>query len=312
MYPGFRLPAVLAVAAMSLTTLACGQKVDIKLNLHQGATYHLRTTNDQTTSQTVQGREMSMQQKTVNEMAFAVSSIKDGDITLQVTNEHIIADITSPRDTSHYDSNVAGELNHPMLKALAAMAGQSYEMVIGTDGKLKSLTGMDKIVDRIIESLEMPETPARDAILASIRKNFGEDAFKDQWGVTFAAYPGKPVGPGDSWQVSFETTAGFPIAFTGAWTLQELSGSEAVLGVDTKISTKPGAEPMEMGPMKVSMDIAGTQTGTLRLARDTGWIVGGKLVQSFSGTNKVESGPGQTGGMSWPMTMEIVTSYENY
>ncbi|MFH1068000.1 MAG: DUF6263 family protein [Candidatus Glassbacteria bacterium] len=307
-----RLALLFAASLLGAGLLGGAQKVNLRLNLEKGRTYHLRTTSDQKTSQTMQGREMNMQQKTVDDMAFTVNAVAGGDITLGILTERVEADIVTPRDTVHYDSSQPGEVKHPMLKALAAMAGQSLEMTVSTTGRIKSVSGMDRVIDRIIASLEMPEGPAREALISAIRKNFGEEAFKDQWGFTFAAYPDRPVAPGDTWKANFVTGGGFPIIYDGTWTLSKIEGGAAVVAVDARLSTNTEAPPFEMGPLKVKMEITGTQTGTLRIDLATGWITGGSLVQKFEGTNRVESGPGQTSGMTWPMKMETVTSFENF
>jgi hypothetical protein len=91
--------------------------------------------------------------------------------------------------------------------------------------------------------------------------------------------------------------------------LKERKAGVAVLAVESGIKSNLDAEPMDMGPVKLTMDISGEQSGTYELDESTGWIVSSRMTQNLSGDQIIESGP--SGTMTIPMSMEMTVTLES-
>jgi pentatricopeptide repeat protein len=302
------VPAVL----VSVSCAGSGEKIDLKLSLEQGKTYKLRTINDVKMTQTFQGREMEMSQKMTFDFTFEVQAVDDGgDATVEVTYHSIAVEMEGPMGKVEYDSTNPTETETPMVKGFAALAGQSYTMVISTMGEVKKVEGMKEIMDRMIESLDLPEEQRKEAIRGQFENMFGDQAAVEMMGQMFVMFPDRPVGVGDAWSKTITMTKGMPMTVEHDWTLKERKDGIAVLADESVIKSNPDAGPMDMGPMKITMDIAGEQSGTVELDESTGWIVGGRMTYRVSGEQKIE-GPAEETSQSIPLSMEATITWEQF
>jgi hypothetical protein len=307
-------PLILACCVLAnVITVSCagqGEKLDLKLRLQEGKTYTLRMVNDQKIINTVQGREMEMNQKMSTDFAFDVQKVDEtGDATIEVNFQAVSAEMESPMGKISYDSANPTEVTHPMIKALAAMAGQSYTLVISERGEVKRVDGMKEMMSRIIESLDLPDGQAKEMMKKQFESMFGDQATVEMTAQWFSMIPDQPVGLGDSWSKTVFETTRMPVIIESKWTLKERKGGIAVLAVESGIKSNPDAEPMEMGQMKITMDLSGEQSGTYELNESTGWIVSSRVTQKISGNQIIEGSP--RGSMTIPMSMEMTVTLES-
>jgi len=313
LYYLFILAYCVPAALVSISCAGSGEKVDLKLSLEQGKTYKLRTINDIKMTQTFQGHEMEMSQKMTFDFTFEVQTVGDGgDVTMKVTYHSVAVEMGGPMGKVEYDSANPTETEHPMVKGFAALAGQSYTMVVSTTGEVKKVEGMKEIMDRMIESLDLPEEQRKEAIRGQFENMFGDQAAVEMMGQMFVMFPDRPVGVGDSWSKTITMTKGMPMTVEHDWTLKERKDGVAVLAAESVIKSNPDAGPIDMGPMKITMDIAGEQSGTAELDESTGWIVGGRMTYRVSGDQKIEGGPAEEASETIPLSMEATITWEHF
>ena len=308
-------PLILACFALAnLTAVSCGgpgEKVDLRLRLQEGKTYKLRMVNEQNTKMTAQGREMEMSQKMASEFAFDVQKVDGaGDATIEVTFQRVSTEIEGPMGKISYDSANPTEAGHPMVKAFALMAGQSYTIVISDKGEVKKVDGMKEIMTRMLDSLDIPDERMKETMKNQFENMFGEKATVEMTGQWFGMFPEQPVGLSDSWSKTVFESSRMPLIVENKWTLQERRDGKAVLAAESVIKTNPDAEPMEMGQMKLTTNFTGTQSGTYEIDESTGWIVSSRITQTISGEQRIEGGPAQEESMTIPMSMESVITLE--
>jgi hypothetical protein len=305
------LTVLLAAAGM----VSCGSSGDrtaeLKLGLEQGKTYRTRQVTDQKVTQTMQGREIKANTLTTHDLAFEVTGVdSEGNMTVQVTFERIASEMESGGRKMSFDSAEPEQEPNPMAKSLGAMAGQSYTMVLSEKGQPLSITGMDSIVNRMIDSMEMPDESQRERMKQQFGEAFGEQQSKDMCGQMFGMIPPGPVSEGEQWNCSSSTTAMIPMEWEQTWLLKEIKDDVFVIGGEAITSGHSGDKPMEMGPMKVFMDFDGTQSGTMELDSKTGLVVGGKMLMKMIGEQRIEDGPPQVKGQSIPMEMEMTVTWQ--
>jgi len=308
-------PLVLACFALaSLTAVSCsgtGGKVDLRLKLQEGKTYKLRMVNEQNTKMTVHDREMETSQKMATEFAFDVQKVDGaGDATIEVTFQRVSTEMESPMGKISYNSDNPTEAGHPAVQAFALMAGQSYTIVISDKGEVKKVDGMQEIMTRMLDSLNIPDDRMKETMKGQFENMFGEKATVEMTGQWFGMYPDQPVGVNDSWSKTVFESSRMPLIVENKWTLQERRDGNAVLGAESVIKTNPDAEPMEMGQMKLTTNFTGTQTGTYEIDESTGWIVSSRITQTISGEQRIEGGPAKEGSMTIPMSMESIITLE--
>jgi len=307
-------PLILACCVLAnLITVSCagpGEKLDLRLRLQEGQAYKFRMVNDQKMTYTVQGREMEMNQKMSTEFAFDVQNVDEaGDATIKVNFQAVSADMEGPMGKISYDSVNPTEVAHPMMKAFAAMAGQSYTVVLSEKGEVKKVEGMKELMALIIDSVDLPDGQAGEMMKKQFENMFGEQANVEMMGQWFSMIPDQPVGIGDSWSKTVFETTRMPMIVESKWTLKERKGGIAFLAVEAGIKSNPDAEPMEMGQMKLTMDVSGEQSGTYELDESTGWIVSSRVIQKISGDQMISGSP--SGSVTIPLSMETTITMES-
>jgi uncharacterized protein DUF6263 len=306
----FVLTLLLAVAGL----VSCGSSsgtAELKLGLEQGQTYRTRQVTDQKVKQTMMGREIIANTVTTHDLAFEVTEVdSEGNMTVRVTFERIASEMESGGRTMSFDSAEPEQESNPMAKSLGAMAGQSYTMVLSDKGQPLSITGMDSIVGRMIDSMELANESQRERMKQQFEEAFGEQQSKDMCGQMFGMIPPGPVTEGEQWTCSSSTTAMIPMEWEQTWLLKEIRDDVFVIGGESVTSGHSGDKPVEMGPMKIFMDFDGTQSGTMELDASTGLVVGGEMLMKMVGEQRIEDGPEQLKGQSIPMEMEVIVTWQ--
>ncbi len=151
----------------------------------------------ETTIPTLGGNAVNASTQT---MRWSVREVApNGDATVTVTTEHVQVETSGPTGNVSYDSRTGEAPTEPTAQFSAAIVGLSYTMVIGPKGTVKSVQGMDQLIDEIMGALP-PETIALgQGVLGEI---FSEESITSWSQQSIQIFPQEPVGPGDSWQRS--------------------------------------------------------------------------------------------------------------
>jgi hypothetical protein len=218
----------------------------------------------------------------------------DGVATVKVTFDSVVFKQVSNLGTVEYDSaNPPGTI-HPMAKGFAALAGNTFTMKVTPAGKITEISGLDTMVDSILKKLDLPETASKAVVEKSVRKEFGEDAVRDNMEIFFAVYPEQAVSVGQSWTRKITMSKGIPTAAENTFTLKEANAEVLLLEVAGKLSSNPDAPPMDLGNRKISYTLNGDIAGTMKLSRQTGWIRGAEMTQKWNGEMTIDAGGGRT------------------
>jgi hypothetical protein len=151
-------------------------------------------------------------------------------------------------------------------------------------GKVESVKGSEKFREAMFNSLDanIPEERRRQ-LVGQYGSNFSEESLKSTFEQTSNYFPDKPVKPGDSWNFTTSmASSGLAINIDMKLTLKSIEGNVVTLDGEGTVSTPEGYE-QEMNGMKVKVNLKGTQTGEIKLDRNTGWIISSTITQSFGG-----------------------------
>jgi hypothetical protein len=294
---------LLGAVAQAAEGKAGGEKVRLRLHLEKGKSYALKTIVQQKIVQTIQGNKVEVDQTTGIEYTFDVRDVKDdGTMAVKVTYRAVQMKMSGPVSKVDYDSAKATGEVPKLARGLAALVGQSFTLDLTPEGRVTQVGGLDVMLAGMIEKLALPEGATKTMIEDQFKKHFGDKAMRETMERLMAVYPARPVGIGDSWTKNTKLTKRFPLEIETTYVLK--GRKEGVATVDTRSTLKsdPKAEPMKMGPLSISYHLTGKQEGQMEMDEATGWTVGGKLTQQFSGTMKMAGAPGMSEPMSWPMT----------
>jgi hypothetical protein len=288
------------------------KKLDLKLKLKKGQKFAMRTVTDQKILQTVMGQEQKMNQMTAIGMSFEVLAVDtDGAISIKTIYQTIQARIESLMGVMEYDSTKPEETgaNNPMLAIYKAMLGQSFVMKMSPKGGIIAIEGIDEMMEKMIDKMATDENMKQQ--MKEMMKNFiSEEKMKEMSASMVTAFPPEPVAVGDSWTNKMSISAGFPMEIDTTCTLTEYKDGIFTIRTNSKIEPPDKAEPIEMGPVKMTMRMKGEQKGTTEINEATGWMVRSKVNMNFSGELKMEPNEQMPEGMTIPMVVDSVITVE--
>ena len=184
------------------------------------------------------------------------------------------------RVDSETDIATLSGMERDMAEIINTFVGQTMNIVLGTDGSVKSISGID-VADTTNPAIAMVQS-----------QFFGEDAMKQMFEQTFNIYPSQEVRVGDSWNNNMNfVVQGMNTSAQTTYTLTSITGNVASIDMVT-VMTITGADATITG------EISGEVTGTIKLDVATGMIISSNQEGSVSGTI-------QTGGMS--VAVEMIT-----
>ena len=281
----------------SLIFLGCNNKpgsssdtINLKFNLPKGAGYDYNMEMTMAIKGNISGQPMNVDNKMAMGYHFGVIDDSAGWKKISSTISRIAMNVNTAGMNINYDSDKPADssdaANGAMGKVLGAMKGGEFTFTMNEQGKIGSVTGINEMMQRMMQSINVPDA---NAMAQSMGTSFNEENFKQNIQQAFGIYPGKPVKPGDTWTSAMNmNNSGMEMKMDNTYTLESVSGDNANVKVDSKISS----------PSNATASINGTMKGTMKYDISSGVPVDGDLDMNMN--MNVNSG-----GQQMPMTMDI-------
>lgn len=201
-----------------------------------------------------------------------------------------------------YDSADPNQAESPMAAIFKALLDAKISFTMTADGKVKDVTGLDKMIDDMVK-----QNPAMAPMAKNMKEQMGDNMVRQMVGMGNQMLPDKPVGPGDTWTTKATQNLGMigemTISNNCKMTALEDSpkGKIAVIEFTGKATTAEGkAAPMPGAKIdKLNMDM----TGTSRFNATTGLLVSTNTNIKATMSMTVGGGEDQP-GMTMDMTMD--------
>ncbi len=284
---------------MSTPAPVSAQEIMLKWGFQEGSQVVMQMTNRMEMSMPG-GFSTQVMDQTVRMRQTVQSVDLSGDATLMVTTEHMRMEGIGPAGNQLYDSDTGDIPSDPAILGAAAMVGQSYSMVVGPDGTVKSVQGIEELVEAMRTSFPPEVAPMLDEM-------FSADILIEIAQQGMQILPTDPISPGDSWQTSFTMPNPLLGEVTNNLTfvldqVEERDGKTIALLSSTGEIVADAPDGLEGLPME--MDVDAEMTGSLIFELDRG------LVLSSITTNKMTMTMSGPDGASMTMPMTTVTSLE--
>ena len=284
---------------MSTPAPVSAQEIMLKWGFQEGSQVVMQMTNRM--EMLMPGGFSSQVMDQTVRMRQTVQSVDlGGDATLMVTTEHMRMEGIGPAGNQLYDSDTGDIPTDPAILGAAAMVGQSYSMVVQPDGTVKSVQGIEELVEAMRTSFPPEVAPMLDEM-------FNADILIEIAQQGMQILPTDPVSPGDSWQ----TSSTMPNPLLGEVTnnltfvldqVEERDGKTVALLSSTGEIVADAPDGLAGLPME--MDVDAEMTGSLIFELDRG------LILSSITTNKMTMTMSGPDGASMTMPMTTVTSLE--
>lgn len=284
---------------MSTPAPVSAQEIMLKWGFQEGSQVVMQMTNRMEMSMPG-GFSTQVMDQTVRMRQTVQSVDLSGDATLMVTTEHMRMEGIGPAGNQLYDSDTGDIPSDPAILGAAAMVGQSYSMVVGPDGTVKSVQGIEELVEAMRTSFPPEVAPMLDEM-------FSADILIEIAQQGMQILPTDPISPGDSWQTSFTMPNPLLGEVTNNLTfvldqVGERDGKTIALLSSTGEIVADAPDGLEGLPME--MDVDAEMTGSLIFELDRG------LVLSSITTNEMTMTMSGPNGASMTMPMTTVTSLE--
>ena len=291
--------AIWTILAMSTPAPVSAQEIMLKWGFQEGSQVVMQMTNRMEMSMPG-GFSTQVMDQTVRMRQTVQSVDLSGDATLMVTTEHMRMEGIGPAGNQLYDSDTGDIPSDPAILGAAAMVGQSYSMVVQADGTVKSVQGIEELVEAMRTSFPPEVAPMLDEM-------FNADILSEIAQQGMQILPTDPISPGDSWQTSFTMPNPLLGEVTNNLTfvldqVEERDGKTVALLSSTGEIVADAPDGLEGLPME--MDVDAEMTGSLIFELDRG------LVLSSITTNEMTMTMSGPDGASMTMPMTTVTSLE--
>jgi len=249
----------------------------------------VRLSMEQTVTQSLPNNNHTVDQRTVLGQTFKVSEVDpEGAMTLWVRYDSVYHKVTTENPTStltmEFDSENPPDPLPPMAVGYAALVNKTFEVKVSSRGTVLQVTGVQEMLSSILDQLKVTDPEARQEALAQLKSRFGAQAIQETMQSLFPVYPEEPVAIGDSWSNTMAMSQSIPIQVANTWTLRQLGEDLAVVDLSSKVTQAEGASDTAEKEGTPDYRLSGTQSGTLRVDLETGWVVSTELQQDFQGT----------------------------
>ncbi len=258
---------------------AMGEKVTFRLKLEAGKAYKMDLVMDQDITMDIAGVEQKMKQVIGMGMTFKVKKVTDkGDMQIGMVFHSV--KMFNPAAGMDYDSTRKENPNNPVTLVFSALVGAGFDLTMTSLGEVKDIKGIDKMVDRMIANVNMPEG-AKIAMKRAMKQQFNEKAFAAQLSQATQYLPKDAVEIGQRWTITRNAGGLAPMQIVDTYTLKEIKGGMAVMSLSSKIKPAAGGKGQHANPQIDKVEAKGTQSGEVKISVSTGWIVRSNLQQDL-------------------------------
>jgi hypothetical protein len=264
----------------------------LQYNFKQGETLKQSIAMNMDLVQKIMDKDMKINLAMNIKTTFDVKESRGDSYVLEVNFKELKTEVKMPdidTGTVSFDSNTTDSVSTqanlgPMFKAII---DKPFEIVMNKNGKVESIKDVD-FIEAMLNTFDetVPEN-LRQQMTEQFGSQFTKEAFKAQIEQNTGYLPNKPVSTGDSWNVKMETmSSNFKIIIDVKSTLKSVEDNVANLDIDGIVST-PEKYEQEINGVKTIITLNGTQKGTLKINKDTGWVISSDMMMNFKGDIEV-------------------------
>lgn len=202
-------------------------------------------------------------------------------------------------DSAKNDDNIS-----PLLWGYRALLGEVFQIKISKLGEIEQIKGFIEVHQSVKEKLN--PNLGKKQMVRQIQNQFNDLIMRELLTNLTNIYTDKKVGKGDSWRKKFETSYDAELEFNNKFKINDITDDGfAVIGVETKIRTKFGANPVIRDSVKRKSKSTGSQTGTIRIKESTGEIISSDINLKMTTVTNITS---SQVGMPKPDNVVVVGS----
>lgn len=268
----------LFVSLLLTLFLASSAQVKLSFNPEKGKKYEYKVEMLQNIDTEVMGQSVAIEMLVGGTYWMELIKKTEEELHMQTTYKDFSMAVKVPMQNISYDSKQVDEnSSDTMHKAMAgifdSLIDKSFIIVFGTDGTVKSVEGMDAILEDMMKSID---NSGNEAMKITISQQFNDESIRKSFEQLTDFYPKEAVKVGETW-----TRTNFMDIGTGSQDIQINSNYKL-------IELKENVAKIEIVG-DIDMDIEGgkmegMQTGTLLIDAISGMPISSDIMQDSGGT----------------------------
>ena len=245
--------------------------------LEKGKTYPFVTVQkDDQTVTAPDGKTASGKNETTDEMSFEVVDFKDGVYDININ----LLDKTSKQSANGQNIEVSTKKAAPKEEQLKimwnvnkALTGNKLALKLKEDGTVVSIKGFEPIYKKVDDAINklIKDEKEKSGFSKGFKQGFDEKSLKTQLEQNLRILPAKGVAIGGKWNKSENASPDGKVKLTTNYVLKSVGNGVAEISITGGIPKQSDKQTQE--GMTHSMSSELTQTGSIQLDQNTGWIV---------------------------------------
>ncbi|SES25033.1 DUF6263 family protein [Pedobacter rhizosphaerae] len=256
---------VLALSLISISAFAQKSYV-LKQNFPIGKKYDFSFVSDQIINQKIGEEKINSTQTIGTDYTFDVRNGENTDKNIEVIYGRIFMKSSAMGNGMSMDSE---DQDTTKVNPFKGIKGATFNMVMAPDGTVKSLTGVDQMLNSMASKMSK-DTAMVNNIKMQLSKQFNAASLTQTMETSLKIYPEKAIKIGESWVINSQSKLMMPIETSTKYTLKEVKDGIAYLKVSGSLTSKGSFETMGN---KMETDLSGTNSGDAELDIKSGLIL---------------------------------------
>lgn len=269
---------IISLSVLLVSVSAIAQKAyTLKQNFPIGKKYDFSMISDQVINQEVAGQKISLNQNIGTDYTFSIRNGDNLEKDIEVVYNRIFMKSSANGNVMAMDSD---DQDSTKQNPFIGLKGASFTMTMAADGSIKSLTGIDRMLNNMASKMSKDSATIQ-TVKAALSKQFNSEGMKQTMESSLRIYPEKPVKVGESWTVDTKMQMTMPIETITKYTLKEVKDGIAYLNINGTLVSKGNFQAMGN---EMETNLTGTNTGDAQLDIKTGLILNSHLRVELIGT----------------------------
>ncbi len=290
----------MTIASISLIQ---AQKTTLEIQLKTGEVYQQKTYSKMNIEQDMSGQKIAMVMIIKGHMSYLVQSLDQSIYHMEVEYDSLNMSMDLPQGKIEFGTDNNSSEN-VFSKIMLQMINKPFQVRMNNKGKILEIKNIEVLFDDAFK--EFPEIP--EAQVVQIKKQlmdaYGEKAFKGSIEMISAIFPDSPVVIGDSWVNQTKLESGMAAEMSTTYTFKEDNSDYYLIHGDSKIETIDKDAYIESNGMSMRYDLQGVMDSTIKIDKDTGWIIEALIDQNIQGDAHIKENDQIPNGMTIPMIMK--------
>ncbi|TDG37657.1 hypothetical protein EZJ43_00755 [Pedobacter changchengzhani] len=276
-----KFTAVLTLTFFVALSVSAQKTYTIKQNFPIGKKYLIKMISDQFISQKIGEQNIDLKQNIGTDYTFDIRNGNDSEKNIEVTYDRIYMTSETGGNKMNIDSD---DQDTTKANPFRKLKGAGFTMIMLHDGSVKSINGVDKMLNDMTSSMSKDTAVVR-SIKQSLAKQFNAESLKQTMESSLKIYPSKPIKIGESWVSATKVNLAMPMEMNSTYTLKDVKGNIAYLTISGTLASKGSFDAMNN---KMETDLKGTNIGDAELDLNTGLIMNAHSRIEMDGTIKAQ------------------------